>query len=107
MEIDEKSLALKEVYFTRKGRDTRLAVKLLPRKEAIIFLKGENIRGIINMDQISYEQNSDCNMNIVEKSFAMYYFKKEIQYDVDMNFNWTEMGKCIEIEHMLNQISKE
>ncbi len=100
--IDERINSLKSLSFEREGKKTNLIIYLVPRCDAILFIKDNIIVGVLNITDIKLDEE----FNIINDSIKFYFFKKKTIYSKDLYFEWKSMGLCKEQKHLLNQLEK-
>ncbi|MBU3175244.1 hypothetical protein KPL47_02560 [Clostridium estertheticum] len=102
MDIDESIYSLKKLSFKREGKETDLVVKLIPRCDAILFIKEDIIMCAINMAEFKFKDKLDISF----ESFKIYFFKSKIVFSPELYLEWKSMGVCQTQRHLLNQLEK-
>lgn len=102
LDIDENIHSLKKISFEREGKKTDLVVKLIPRCDAIVFIKEDVMMGAINMAELKFKNSSE----IVFESIKIYFFRSKIVFNPELYLEWNNMSVCQTQRHLVNQLEK-
>ncbi|MEA1962212.1 MAG: hypothetical protein U9N81_13260 [Bacillota bacterium] len=100
LEFDESIFSLKKLSFERDGKKTELIVKLIPRCDAILFIKDDIIMGAINMTELKFTDSLKI------ESIKFYFFKNKMVFSPELYLEWNKMGICQNHNHLINQLEK-
>lgn len=104
LDTDDIIHSLKKVSFERGGEKTELFVKIIPRYDAILFIKGDFVVGALNIADIKFSNDSVTKVNF--ESIKIYFFKNKTAYNPKLHMEWNNMGICKTERHLINQLEK-
>ncbi|MCB2292174.1 hypothetical protein LGK95_01310 [Clostridium algoriphilum] len=102
LDTDERIHSLKKLSFEREGKKTDLVVKLIPRCDAIVFIKDDIIMCALNMAESKFEDSS----KVAFESIKIYFFKSKIVFSPELYLEWKKMGVFQTQKHLVNQLEK-